>query len=363
MNHPIVDMLKSYFKNEIGQIDPSLEAELISKAKEQALLPFLYYVYQKKEYRPYYISASITQEEFLKLQIELTELFNAANIKHLYLKGSVLYELYPDKALRTRGDIDIYVENDKFNEARQILVHHGYQMLPKESQHHLEFMKNNLIVELHFLLFDEFRSIPYFKSPFELATPIKDFLYAFTHENFFVYCLYHFAVHLRLGAGLRYLLDFYYMLKKWDMDENLLHQKIEEVGYMHLYNNILNAIYYFSEEEVDAFTKEDVSFFIDYLVKSGIHGFGKESNRSEKGFGIKNNKFKAILSGTFMMNKAFRISKYPRLGKHWFTYPLCLIHRIVYLLCTQTKRLFKLFFSKKNKVTKEEKEFYHRLGI
>lgn len=363
MNHPILDMLQSYFKNDAAEIDPALEAGLISKAKEQALLPFLYYVYQKKEYKAYYITAAILQEDFLNLQRELTGFFNEANIKNLFLKGSVLYGLYPDPALRTRGDIDVLVDNTRFNEAKDILLKNGYQMLSIESQHHIEFIKNNLMVELHFNLFDAYNSISYFQAPFDLAEPVENSLYKFTNENFFVYCLYHFASHLKLGAGLRYLLDFYYMLKQWDMDKEILHNKIEEIKCMRLYHNILNAIYYLTEEELDEFPKEDIDFFIDYLVKSGIHGFGKENEREEKGFGIKSNKLKAIFAGTFMPNRAFRVSKYPRLGKHWFTYPLCLIHRIVYLFCTRTKKLFKLFFSKKNKVTKEEREFYKKLGI
>lgn len=363
MDHPILSMLKSYFKNEIGQIDSSVEAELVSKAKEQALLPFLYYVYQKKEYKQYYIAATITQEQFLALQTEVTNYFTEAKIKHLYLKGSVLYKLYPDKALRTRGDIDVYVEEKKLNEAKKILLDHGYKILSIESRHHIEFLKNNYMVELHFLLFDEFHNITYFNHPFELATPVTEYLYTLTYENFFIHCLCHFASHLQMGAGLRYLLDFYYMLKKWEIDKTLLHKKIEEVRYTHLYHNILNAIYVLSNEELDEFSKEDITFFLDYLLRSGIHGFGKDNKREEKGFGIKTNKMKAIIAGTFMTNKAFRLSKYPRLGKHWFTYPFCLIHRVIYLLCTQTKKLFKLFFSKKNKVTKEEKEFYKKLGI
>ncbi|MDE6655585.1 MAG: nucleotidyltransferase family protein, partial [Anaeroplasmataceae bacterium] len=203
MNHPILEMLKAYFKNETIPLNPDIEEELVSKAKEQALLPFLYYVYQKKEYRSHYISSSITQEEFLKLQKELTLLFNEENIKHLYLKGSILYELYPDSALRTRGDIDILVDDKKFNDAKTILLNHGYQMLSVESQHHIEFIKNNLMVELHFILFDDYRNISYFKSPFELTYQVEQSLYAFTNENFFLYCLHHFAIHLRSGAGLR----------------------------------------------------------------------------------------------------------------------------------------------------------------
>lgn len=363
MDHPILMMLKSYFQNESPELDTSVESILVTKAKEQALQPFLYYVYGKEQYKSYYITASIVQEGYIKLQKEITALFNASHIKHLYFKGSVLYTLYPDPALRTRGDIDVYVDSSKFSEAKTILLQEGYTLLSIDSQHHIEFMKNHLIVELHYMLFDDFRAISYFKDPFSLSNQQEQYLYAFTNENHFLYCLHHFAIHLRLGAGVRYLLDFYYMLKKWDMDKTILHRLIQQEDYMKLYHNILNAIYVLSKEELDDFPKEDVSFFLEYLIQSGIHGFGEENKREEKGFGIKNQKWKAIFSGTFMLNKTFRIAKYPKLGKHWFTYPLCLIHRIFYLLFTQTRRVWKLLFSKKNKVTKKEKEFYKALGI
>ncbi len=363
MQHPIIDMLKAYFKEETLEMDPTLESEIISKAKEQALTPFLYIVYQKKEYRPFYISASIMQESFIRMQKELTEKLNAAEIKHLYFKGSVLHELYPDSSLRTRGDIDVLVNTDKLNEAKEIMLQSGYKILGYEAQHHIEFERDGHIVEVHYSLFDHYRTLEYFKKPFSLAVKKEEYLYEFTNENHFVFCLHHFANHLVRGAGLRYILDFYYMLKKWNMDLNLLHSIIGQVGYTKLYYNILNTIYFLTEEELDNFPKEDIQFFVDYLLKSGIHGFGEENDIQEKGFGMKNYKFKAILGGTFLTDKSYRIAKYPHLGKHWFTYPLCLIHRIFYLLFTQTGKLFRLLFSKKNKISEEEKELYKKLGI
>lgn len=362
MQHPIIDMLKAYFKNECLNMDSSLEVSIIKTAKEQALTPFLYVVYQKKEYKSFYITAAITQEEFLKLQRQITELFNQNEIRHLYFKGSVLNQLYPDPALRTRGDIDVYVDGKDFTKAKNLFIENGFRVLHIDSQHHIEFLKNNLMVELHFALFDTFRSIEYFKDPFSLTKQVDQSLYAFTEENHFLYCLQHFKGHLRLGAGLRYLLDFYYMLKKYSMNMDVLHSLIDQLGFTKLYQNIINAIFVLTEEEVDIVPKEDIDFFLEYLLKSGIHGFGEENERDQKGFGIKNHKVKAILAGTFMMDKTYRISKYPRLGKHWFTYPLCLIHRIFYLIFTQTGKLCKLLFLKKNKVTKEEKEFYKKLG-
>lgn len=363
MLHPILDMLRAYFKNETLKLDPTTEKELLVKAKEQALLPYLYFVYNQKEFKSYYVSAAIRQEEFLRMQKELTEWFNVADIKHLYLKGSVLYQLYPDPTLRTRGDIDVFVDPTKMNEAKAILLSKGYSLLKFESQHHLEFIKNDFMVELHYTLFDSYRDLDYFKDPFSLSIQKENCLYTLTEENHFLFCLHHFANHLRKGAGLRYLLDFYYMLKSSTMNMQLLHTLIEHNGYSKLYQNILNAIYVLSEEELDAFPKEDIEFFLEYLVKSGIHGFGEENEMNQKGFGMRNYKFKAVLSGTFLTNKAYRLAKYPRLGKHWFTYPLCLIHRIIYLVCTQTFKLFKLLFSKKNKITKEERDFYNKMGI
>lgn len=362
MQHPILDMLKAYFKNETLEMDSSLETEIVSKAKEQALTPFLYVVYQKKEYKAYYISASIIQEGFIRMQQELTEKLNQAGIKHIYFKGSVLHKLYPDSTLRTRGDIDVLVDYDKLNEAKEIMLQSGYKVLGYEAQHHLEFERDGHVVEIHYSLFDHYRTLKLFKKPFSLAVKKEAYLYEFTNENHFIFCLHHFAFHLIKGAGLRYILDFYYMLKEWDMDMNLLHSSIEEIGYTRLYHHILNTIYFLSGEELDVFPKEDPEFFISYLLKSGIHGNGAE-NKKERGFGMKNFKFKAILGGTFLTDKSYRIAKYPHLGKHWFTYPLCLIHRIIYLIFTQTGKLFKLLFSKKNKISKEEKELYQKLGI
>ncbi|MDE7263398.1 MAG: nucleotidyltransferase family protein [Anaeroplasmataceae bacterium] len=363
MNHPILTMLKAYFKKETLSIDIEEAQRLIPLAKEQSLQPFLYVVYPIKEFKKYYISAAIMQEDFLKLQREITLLFNQEEIPHVYFKGSVLNEIYPDSALRTRGDIDVYVDKKNFTKAKSIFIKNGFEILHIDSQHHIEFIKNNLMVELHFALFDIVRSSDYFKEPFSLCEKVEQNLYAFTEINHFIYCLHHFQNHLRLGAGIRYLLDFYYMLKTYHLDMDVLHSKIDQLGYKRLYQNIINSLYELTEEELDNVPKENVDFFLEYLLKSGIHGFGQESNRDNKGFAIKDNKLKAILLGTFMTEKSYRIAKYPTLGKHWFTYPLCLIHRIFYLLFTQTGKLFKLLFFKKNKISKEEKELRKNLGI
>lgn len=360
--HPIIEMLKAYFHNQHLIINDNDENELISCAKEQALTQYLYLVYQKKEYKSFYISSVVKQEAFLNLQKEITSLFNDNQIDHFYLKGSVLCKIYPDVSLRTRGDIDIVVRTNDFIKAQNLLLNNDFVKLEAESLHHIEFVKNNLMVELHFQLFDDFSSNDFFKNPFDLVLHKENHLYELTNENFFIHSLHHFSIHLRMGAGLRYILDFYYMLKYLKLDMKVLHKLINDLKYDRLYSNILNSIYYLTDEKLDDFIYEDISFFLDYLVKCGIHGYG-EANRQSKDMVMNHKLGKRIFYKVFMPNKCFRTSLYPKLGKYWITYPLCLIHRIFYIAYTKMKKFFLLLFTNKGKTTKEEKEFYKKIGI
>lgn len=360
--YPIIEMLKAYFHNEHLEVDENNEADLIKCAKEQALAQYLYLVYQKKEYKSFYISSVIKQEAFLNLQSELTNLFNDNKIAHFYLKGSVLCKIYPDVSLRTRGDIDVVVKTNDFIKAETLLLNNGFVKIEQESLHHIEFIKNNLMVELHFQLFDDFSSNDFFKNPFNLVIHKDNYLYTLSNENFFIHSLHHFSMHLRSGAGLRYILDFYYMLKNFKLDMTLLHKLIKDLKYSRLYSNILNSIYYLTDEKLDDFICEDMSFFFEYLIKCGIHGFG-EANRESKDMVTNYKLGKRIFYKVFMPNKYFRISLYPTLGKYWFTYPLCLIHRIFYIVFTKIKRIILLLFTNKGKISKDEKDFYKKIGI
>ena len=44
------------------------------------------------------------------VQKDIINIFNEHNINHLFFKGSVLAYLYDDPSIRTRGDIDVFVE-------------------------------------------------------------------------------------------------------------------------------------------------------------------------------------------------------------------------------------------------------------
>ena len=354
-----IKCLKAYIKNEkLNKIDN--DKDLINLTLEQSLQTILYPVYNDKSYKKYYIGWAVKQEEFLSIQNEITNIFNANNINHSFFKGSVLCNLYDDPSIRTRGDIDVYINSNDLDKARTLLVSAGYEFKPADTMHNEDYYKNGILVELHFNIFDEEVSKKWQKY-FDVSHNVFNNLYTLNDNEHFIYCLAHFAKHLLKGAGIRYILDFYYMLRKTNIDYDKLHKDLEELELSRLYNNVLNVISYLTEEKLDDYQEEDILYFIEYMLKSGIHGFGKE-NDFYTSQGLSGHKWQWIKCRLFLTDKPYRKALFPKLGSKAILYPICLIVHWFKLIFTglfrRTKFLFKLLF-KKNK----KKALYKKLGI
>ncbi len=355
----IIKLVKAYLNNETTKFD---DDSIVSKAKAQALLPMLYLATKNNNYKKYYLSSLITQENFKKIENEVTAILNENKIPHIYFKGKVLSNIYPDPVVRTRGDIDVYIEENTITKVTSLLEDNGYKKDPSDCMHHIGFYKNNLEIEIHFSMFDsESNFLKYFKNPFSLAINKDKFMYEFNPNDHFIYCLCHFYNHLINGCGIRFVLDFYYMIKNYELDFNYIHNFIKEYKLEILYNNILNVIYYLTNEKYDNVEIIDIEFFIDYLVKSGIHGFDSDERDTNRAIN-KKDKFRYTLMRLFMTNKQYRISLYPKMGRYWFLYPICFIHHLFYLLIFKSKKAFKLLFTG-NKISKEKKDYYKKLGL
>ncbi len=231
-----------------------------------------------------------------------------------------------------------------------------------ESTHHLKFWKNEIEVELHFVLLDDSNAkslMNYYSNPFTLSHNISNNLYQLNDTEHFIYCLSHFAHHLRQGAGIRYMLDFYYMLKKSNIDFIKLHNDLELLGLSKLYNNVLNVVYYLSNECLDdEYMKEEILYFVDYMLNSGIHGFGSKNSDSTLQAVAHVDKKRYFIVKVFLTNKTYRKAMYPKLGSKAILYPLCLIKHWWFLLTHRFTSLFKFLFGKNKK-----KDLYKKLGI
>ena len=354
----IIKLLKAYVNNE--KLNMDINDSDIKLLLEQSLQTLLYPVTGNKEYKKYYISWVLKQEEFYNIQNEITNIFNSNNINHVYFKGSVLSKIYDDPSVRTRGDIDFYIDSNDFKKAKELLITNGYEpdIDNLDCMHHEAVIKNGIEIELHFRMLDsdmDKASLKLFESPFELCDKNENNLYYFSDTYHLIYCIIHFGRHLRHGAGLRYVLDFYYMFLKTNIDFNLLHNKINELNLNVLYSNIINAIRYIFDKDFDnSIETKDIKFFIDYMLQYGIHG---NSNNDTSMNAAHNNKLKYFFVRVFLTNNAYRRTRYPILY-HWYFYPICLIKHWIFLITHKLGAFFKFIFGKN-----KNKKLYKDLGI
>lgn len=363
-NEYLIEMVRAFLMGKTLEL-PVDFSTAVKDAKEQNLLPFLYPVYQKKEFKQYYITSVLVQEKFLALQNQITEIFNKEKIKHIFLKGSVLCKIYPDPALRTRGDIDVLIEENDLVRVRKLFNDMGYKEQDVCS-HHIGFMKDGFEIEVHYKMMTELIDSvnQYFENPFRLAHQKSEYLYELDLNEHFLFVFFHFIKHLYNGAGIRFLLDFYYMFKNWNLNLDYIHQKINEFEYFKAYNNILNGLYYLSGDVFDEIMeKEDIKFFIDYLLDSGIHGFREEHKRDNKYSPVKENKFAYYMRTIFLTNKGYRILKYPHVGRCIILYPFLVLYNFCFLVIRKTWNKIS-GKSKKNKNQSDERtELNKKLGI
>jgi len=341
------------------KIDSELDNDLIRIADEQSLLTILYPITNDSKYKKYYISGAVSDEKYCKVKDHVTNILNKNGIKHLYVKGTLISKMYPDSAVRTRGDIDVYVTLDDFTRARKVFEENGlHEDDLEDCAHHIGYKMDSVEVELHFNLFDPSdgkRLCEIFNNPMKYAKPYEDMEYRLDDTYHFVFAIAHFARHLRYGAGIRYMMDFYYMMKESKIDKIKLHGLLKELSLDTLYNNILNVIDYLFKYKFEDYQKKDIKYFIEYMLKYGIHG---HSNNEISSTTARKNKLRVLISRVFLTNKAYRISCYPKMGKHLILWPICFIRHSFYLVFNKLPKFFIMVFKRNNR-----NKLYKDLGI
>lgn len=150
-------------------------AYLTSTARTHRLIPLLYrHLNTISNEVPAPQFAAIKQEAIENCQSvltllgrlsELQKIFNREGVPILVFKGPLLAEIaYGENSLRQAGDIDVLIQRENFDRAKELLESHGYQMIPPltsaQQKAHLnfhceiQFMRDNgfTVVDLHWSL-------------------------------------------------------------------------------------------------------------------------------------------------------------------------------------------------------------------
>src|SRR5574344_630656 len=210
METKIFDIIRAGINVEVIQ-NLNVKEDELGILKEQSLLQFLYPVTKNLEYRTYYISASIVNEKFNRMQAEIRKVMEEKNIDFFYFKGTILKSFYTDPALRTRGDIDFYVKPEEYKKALYAMVEPGnFKAMDNDlTDYHLGMRKDGLFVEVHQALMSV--KSPYyefFSKPMEHIFTQSGNLCFLDNTYHLLYVIAHFAKHfIQGGAGIRPIID------------------------------------------------------------------------------------------------------------------------------------------------------------
>lgn len=164
------------------------------------------------------------QKRYVREQI--SKVFEEEKIPHIFLKGSVLAEYYPEPWLRTSCDIDVLVQKEDLDKAINLLVKKLNFLFEKRDSHDVSlYSKPDVHIELHYDLievvtkYDQVLSTVWETS--ELASELY-YEHVMTDEMFYFYHLAHMAKHFAHGGcGIRSFLDV------WILNHRVPHDKVK----------------------------------------------------------------------------------------------------------------------------------------
>lgn len=157
----------------------------------------------------------------------LSQLLNREEIRHAYLKGSVLVHDYPQVDYRYLGDVDLLIDAENADKVYELLVNYGYQNkefnLSNHDTYHLDKGSFEIIIEIHRQLFEEGEVYaPFFKNMTEKIFSLPNqstYRYQMDLNDFYLFMIVHFAKHFyKGGGGIRSVMDVYVFLSKYKQE-------------------------------------------------------------------------------------------------------------------------------------------------
>ena len=296
------------------------------------------------------ISMLFLQKKLLIMK-DILNAFQKENIPIIVLKGLYVRNLYPQPALRTMGDVDLFVKNGDLPAAVKIISSFGYkQEMGNGSMLHINFSHEKYIsIELHYSLViinrrrlaasintDIWKSVQYYKNDDSSYLIPSDF-------NHILYCCIHMTNHFGKGGfGLRQLIDFYFLVNKVknSIDFNALIVKANTYGIGKFVEAMLYICYKLFKLEIDDSIirkyKNDetyINIFIDEILASGVFG-GKSVELSNSkalasyiGCNVNNI---SIFNIRYFFPKKDQLSiKYAYAKKNKVLLPIAWVHRLI----------------------------------
>lgn len=215
---------------------------------------------------------------------EVTSALSSVNIPHIIVKGYILRNIYPEKDMRTMGDLDFVVHKEDMERARDALLASGYTL---ESVFKGEwcYKKDNMLVELHPGLMDADVGFidyeGYMSKIFDNTKVIKGCTYELTDEFHFIYMTMHIMKHFYSdGAGIRMMLDMALFIKRYkqNLDWNYINRELKNLKMDVFFDNIQALCYRLFDSGINNKIDEELyNEVFDYIMTGGAFGFARKN--------------------------------------------------------------------------------------
>ena len=280
------------------------------------------------------ITVDATQQYYLE---QIIDAFEENRIRHLVMKGIVIKRLYPTTDMRQSVDLDIFVDDENTEKARDIMEELGFTTTTFD--HALQddgyIIDRCVHVEIHRQLISN--KCPWEEKCQEIVDRIVpedgyEYRYRMTIEDYYIHMIGHMAKHMKYsGMGLKMVLDVWVYLRHYKdkLDRKILDERLKYCGLYDFDQNVQKLCrYWFEDGEAD----ELISSMARYILISGYVGTHEQLIATEMAENAGNtsnaavSKFKFYMKAFFWPYKKMK-TRYPILGKLPFLLPFCWVHR------------------------------------
>lgn len=296
------------------------------------------------EYKKNLVLDANRTHEFEKIKQILT--YN--NIDYIFLKGSVLRNMYMDSSMRPMNDIDILFRNANFKKVKELFFNMDYQIAHSSAKDVCFIHKHTgILVEMQLSLMDVGYTVwyNYLENIWERCTRADDSSneYLMSKEDFYIYHIVHMAKHfLNGGIGIKHFLDLYIMKENnYIKNSDLIDSTLESLGVLQFKNTIENLCLYWFKGENNFQNNKDIELLTKYIFLGGAFG---NSQNQESGALVKLGKDKTSLIAKIFPSINVMINFYGSfLKKHKWLLP-------IYWIRLNIERIIRFNYKSKKKL-------------
>jgi len=164
---------------------------------------------------------------------ELSAIFEENEIRHIFFKGIQLREYYPVSQSRVMGDVDVLINPDSREKAKELLTKNGYKLVNSNGPV-WDYSKNGVAIEVHTKIISgkvgNSNAEEYFLDAMQHAE-FENFRGKLDNNYHFAYLLTHIAHHFWFyGAGIKLVLDLAAFMKAERIDLDAVLNTMNEIG-------------------------------------------------------------------------------------------------------------------------------------